>query len=120
MQADDRDARIAELEAEVVRVKKVAAEQGTQLIRMSIALRMAQRFGIHSEAFNAAVARTLADWVRLGDWGPVPYLGADPFFCEWAEAQGLSDCDGHVGYRATATLLPAARAGQERKGAGDG
>lgn len=93
---DDRDARIAELECENARLK--------------LGLRVARRFGIICKSYIPGVAWTVADWVDAGADKPLRHPG-DRGFTSWAKEIGAKTTKiGGARY-----VLPAARAGQERK-----
>lgn len=89
--------------------QKIAAEQGTKIIRLMLALKVARAFGVHSMAFSASVSYELGKWIDAGADKPVPYFD-NPFFNDWAIENGLSNCDGALGYKLTVTLAPAATA----------
>ena len=90
--------------------REIAAEQGTKLIRQDIALRMVSAFCDIGHGYNSTVAGVLEAWIDGGMDGGVPYPEC-PFFKQWADQQGLSNCDGFVGYILTMDITP--------KGSGD-
>lgn len=81
----------------------IAAQQGTQIIRLRIALKILKEWGGLGEGFHAGVMETIKPWLDGDMKGPVPWPDS-AFFDTWAAKEGLSNCDGFVGYRLTATL----------------
>lgn len=95
--------------------QKIAAEQGTIIIRLRLALQVARAWGVNSEGFHADVAFEIAKWIDGGMKEPLPYF-ASPFFDSWAKQHGLSNCNGKLGYRLTAKITtspPVAEPGEK-------
>ena len=82
----------------------VAAQQGTQIIRLRIALKILREFGGIGEGFHGGVMATIKPWLDGDMKEPVPYPES-VFFDTWAKRQGLSNIDGHVGYRLTMQMV---------------
>lgn len=95
--------RLRQLEAEVAHYRQITAEQGTKIIRLRLALRIARQFGLHGREYHAFVAGDLADWIDAGMDKPIPYPSS-PAFAHWADREGLANVGGHVGYRAVVTI----------------
>lgn len=93
----------SQLLAEIARYREIAAKNGTKCFRMSIALKLARQFGIHSRKYDSGPSFALAEWVDAGMPEGVPWPSS-PFAQEWLREQGYSDCDGKIGMRLTATL----------------
>lgn len=83
--------------------QKIAAEQGTIIIRLRLALMVARAWGVHSKAYSATVSYELGKWIDSGMQEPVPFFDS-AFFNDWAIENGLSNINGKLGYRLTATL----------------
>lgn len=84
----------------------VAADQGSRLLRLRIALSVMLSSG-HGEAIGI-----VRKWFEGGGTGPIPYPeGA--LFKPWAEANGIANVDGFMGLRVKAELSPN---GERRRG----
>jgi hypothetical protein len=77
--------------------QSTAAAQGTQIIRLRIALKILREFGGLGRGFHAGVMATIKPWLEGNMQGPVPYPRS-VFFDEWAASEGMSNVNGHVGY----------------------
>ena len=96
--------RMHQLEAEVERYQQIAAEQGTTILRLRLALRIARQFGLHSREYHALIAGDLADWIDAGADTPIPYPSS-PTFARWADGEGIANVGGHVGYRMVGRII---------------
>ena len=85
-----------------IHYQRAAARAGTQALRMRIALKILRAWGI-GQNWDVRAVITIRDWIDGGMDGPVPWPGG-AFFEEWAAEQGLSNIDGHCGYRLTMQL----------------
>ena len=81
---------------------KRAAEQGTRILRMNIALKLARRW-LMDGGYSGEVGVLLKDWIDGGDFPPVPWP-VSPFVQEWLAENGMEDVDGAIGFRATFSL----------------
>ena len=82
----------------------VAAQQGIQIIRLQIALKILLEFGGIGEGFHGGVMATIKPWLSSDMKGPVPYPES-VFFDTLANRQGLSNINGYVGYLLTAKMI---------------
>ena len=82
----------------------VAAEAGSRIMRLRIAMKIIREFGGFGNGFHAGVMMTMTRWMDAGMDGPVPWPES-VFFDTWATAQGMSNVDGFVGYRLTVNLV---------------
>lgn len=99
-------AEAAAFAAEVERLRAVAADQGSRLIRMRLALMIAREHGLKNRCWDGSVAVAITDWIDAGDAGkPIPWIDS-PFFEQWAADNGISNVDGAVGYRAMMRPAP--------------
>ncbi len=73
-------------------------------IRMYIALKLMRAWNNGTEGFDGLLVKTVNDWIDGGLKGPIPWV-ENPFFEEWAAANGYSRVDDFIGFRATATLI---------------
>jgi len=80
--------------------QKIAAEQGSKIMRLRISLQIIREFGGFGEGFHGGVMATMTKWMDSGMSDPVPWPES-VFFDTWAEKQGMSNVDGCVGYRLT-------------------
>ena len=78
--------------------QKIAAKQGSKIMRLRIALKIIREFGGFGDGYHAGVMLTMREWMDSGMDSPVPWPES-AFFDTWAAAQGLSNVDGFVGYR---------------------
>ena len=78
--------------------QKIAAEQGSKIMRIRIALKIIRKFGDISNGYHAGVMLIMHEWMDSGMDSPVPWPES-AFFDTWAAAQGMSNVDGFVGYR---------------------
>lgn len=72
-------------------------------LRMHIALRILGAFNYGTAGFSAVIVGTVADWIKSGMKGPVPWPDS-PFFTEWAEQNGYSKIGRYVGFQFQARL----------------
>ena len=93
-------------------LERIAAEQGTTILRLRLALRIARQFGLYNRQYHAFIAGDLADWIDAGADKPIPYPPS-PAFARWADAEGLANVGGHVGYRLIAHLTAEPHPGTE-------
>lgn len=89
--------------AEMSEMYRVAAEQGSKILRLNLALTIARAWGLASDGWDWTAAIAIRKWADSDRSRPIPWINC-PFFEEWATRQGLSNVDGHVGYRFTVTL----------------
>jgi len=82
----------------------VAAEAGSRIMRLRIAMKIVREFGGFGNGFHAGVMHAMTKWMDAGMDGPVPWPES-VFFDTWAAAQGMSNVDGFVGYRLTAKMV---------------
>jgi hypothetical protein len=73
------------------------------VIRLRIALKIIREFGGFGHGYHAGVMHSMTQWMDAGMEGPVPWPES-VFFDTWAASQGLTNIDGHVGYRLTMKL----------------
>lgn len=83
--------------------QSIAAVQGGKLLRLNVALKIIREFGM-DRGWHSGVMLTIKRWMDDGMDKPIPWPES-VFFDEWAETQGMSNIDGHIGYRLTATLV---------------
>ena len=76
--------------------REIAAQQGTRLLRLRLALQILRSWGGDAPQ-GAAVAVVIHRWIDAGMDGPVPWPD-DPAFSHWAARQGLSNVGGTVGH----------------------
>ncbi|MDR3533969.1 MAG: hypothetical protein P4L90_25815 [Rhodopila sp.] len=95
--------------------QSVAAQQGSKIMRLRIALQIIREFGGFGQGVHGGVMSTMAKWMDDGMDGPVTWPES-VFFDTWAKSQGMSNVDGSVGCRLTAKLMsPPCRAEPRRK-----
>ena len=82
----------------------VAADCGSKIIRLRTALKIIREFGGFGNGFHATVCDVMTKWMDAGMDGPIPWPDS-PFFAAWADDHGISNVDGYIGYRLTATLV---------------
>jgi hypothetical protein len=88
-----------------IHYQRAAARAGTQVIRLRIALKIIREFGGFGQGYHAGVMHTMTKWMDEGMDSPVPWPDSSVFFDTWARSQGMSNIDGHVGYRLTMRLV---------------
>jgi len=71
-----------------------------QPLRMFIALQMLRAWNHGTAGYSADVVHTVHTWIDGGMTGPIPWPD-NPFFAEWAVANGYSNISGFVGFRFT-------------------
>lgn len=74
-------------------------------IRMWIALKMLRAWNHGTEGFEALTVMTVNEWIDGGMNGPIPWPNS-PFFAEWAKNNGLSNCNGSVGFICRMEMKP--------------
>lgn len=91
------------------RYRRVAAEQGSKLIRCWIALRaMAEMIkGDPSPGFA-----TLRAWIETDGSQPIAWPGDDPMFEDWLRDNGYRNVDGSIGIVMTMDVHPSPEAVQ--------
>ena len=104
-----------QLEAAQQRIAALEAErEGGPIngpLRMYIALQALRAWNSGTEGFEALTVSTINQWLDDGMKGPIPWPDS-PFFAEWAEKRGYANVGGNIGFRFTAELTAAARAGK--------
>lgn len=85
--------------------QSVAADQGSKIMRLRIALKIIREFGGFGQGFHGGVMLTMTKWMDDGMDGPVPWPES-VFFDTWAAAHGMSNVGGFVGFRLTLKLEP--------------
>lgn len=83
--------------------QSIAAQQGSKIMRLRIALQIIREFGGFGQGFHGGVMATMAEWMDDGMDGPLPWPES-VFFDTWAKSQGMSNVDECVGYRLTVKL----------------
>jgi len=74
-------------------------------LRMYIALRLLRAWNSGTAGFSADVVMIVNRWIDEGMKGPIPWPD-NPFFEEWAEANGFVNIRGHVGFTLRVALSP--------------
>ncbi|SDF84513.1 hypothetical protein [Thalassobaculum litoreum] len=103
---DDITERHQAAAEEIDRLRTVAAQQGTHILRLRLALKIAAAFGFQADGFDGRVSIDLRKWWNAGGTTPIPWPD-NAFFEAWAKENGLSNVDGDVGYRFTVDLSDA-------------
>lgn len=85
--------------------QSVAAEQGSKIMRLRVALQIIREFGGFGDGFHAGVCAVMTKWMDDGMDGPVPWPES-VFFDTWAANKGMSNIDGFVAYRLTMRMVP--------------
>lgn len=67
-------------------------------LRMFIALRLMRAWNNGTEGFDGLLVKTINDWIDAGMCGPIPWI-ENPFFAEWAKANGYSRVGNSIGFR---------------------
>jgi hypothetical protein len=67
--------------------QSIAAEQGSKIIRLRIALQIIREFGGFGNGFHGGVTATMTKWMDNGMDGPVPWPES-VFFDTWAASKG--------------------------------
>jgi hypothetical protein len=89
------------LAQELTLTRALMAEQGGQLARMAIALKLARVWGLSEIEMpdTEIVRRFLCGWIDSGKWPPLawPDAGAIPMVVKWLQDMGFANIDGSIG-----------------------